>query len=77
MDFDHELVPRDQLFGGGKYSTWEAEVKALRAEVKRLEKALRSIANNTCCDGCGEAARVARAAIGYPTDRVDAGSDDG
>lgn len=29
----------------------------------QLIDALESIANNTCCEGCGEAAKVARAAI--------------
>lgn len=29
----------------------------------RLRAALESIANNTCCDGCQEAAKVARSAL--------------
>jgi hypothetical protein len=33
------------------------------ATIARLEAALRSIADNTCCEGCQEAARVARAAL--------------
>jgi hypothetical protein len=33
------------------------------AERDALQSVLRSIANNTCCDGCQEAARVARAAL--------------
>ena len=31
----------------------------------RLETALSSIARNTCCENCQEAARVAREALGY------------
>jgi hypothetical protein len=31
--------------------------------IERLEEALRSIAANTCCDKCQEAALVARAAL--------------
>ena len=30
-----------------------------------LREALESIARNTCCEGCGEAAKVARAALGW------------
>lgn len=33
-------------------------------EIERLREALQSIANNTCCDGCQEAALVARKALG-------------
>ena len=32
-------------------------------EIEWLRAALRSIANNTCCAGCGEAARVAATAL--------------
>ena len=32
-------------------------------EIERLRAALRSIAKNTCCDRCQEAALVARAAL--------------
>lgn len=32
-------------------------------KIERLREALRSIASNTCCDGCQEAALVARAAL--------------
>lgn len=32
-------------------------------EIERLRTALTSIANNTCCDRCQEAAKVARAAL--------------
>ena len=35
----------------------------LVAEIEPLEKALRSIAANTCCGGCQEAALVVRAAL--------------
>lgn len=36
---------------------------ALYDEVKRLRAVLESIAKNTCCEGCQEAALVARAAM--------------
>lgn len=39
------------------------EVDRLRAENKKLRDALTSIAQNTCCGGCQEAARVARNAL--------------
>ena len=41
----------------------EAERNALMAERDRFWKALRSIAANTCCDKCREAALVARKAL--------------
>lgn len=34
-----------------------------RREIERLRNALTSIASNTCCGGCQEAARVARNAL--------------
>lgn len=40
----------------------EAEHWAVR-EIERLRNALTSIASNTCCGGCQEAARVARNAL--------------
>lgn len=39
---------------------------ALYDEVKRLRAVLESIAKNTCCEGCQEAALVARAAMKGP-----------
>jgi hypothetical protein len=39
------------------------ELAAEREKVKTLVEALRSIAENTCCDRCQEAALVARAAL--------------
>lgn len=49
-----------------RYSTQhkEAELATLRARAERAEAALLSIARNTCCGGCLEAARVARTALG-------------
>lgn len=41
----------------------DEEIAELAAEVAELRAALRSIANNTCCDRCNEAALVARAAL--------------
>jgi hypothetical protein len=38
-------------------------IAAAEARAAKLEEALRSIAANTCCDRCQEAALVARAAI--------------
>lgn len=45
-----------------------AERDALRAELERLRDALQSIADNTCCEGCQEAALVGRAAL---ADRIE------
>ena len=44
----------------------ELECVAMDAadRIEALEAALRSIAANTCCDSCQEAALVARAALG-------------
>jgi len=41
-----------------------AELQAVLSENAKLRAALSSIAKNTCCGGCGEAALVARAALG-------------
>ena len=41
----------------------EQENARLQARVRDLEAALRSIAANTCCEHCQEAALVARAAF--------------
>jgi bacterioferritin-associated ferredoxin len=40
-----------------------ATFKYMRERIAQLEKALKSIAINTCCDKCQEAARVAREAL--------------
>ena len=41
----------------------KARIAELEAENQRLRDALRSIAANTCCDRCQEAALVAKAAL--------------
>jgi hypothetical protein len=41
----------------------EARIDALEAKLAKAVTALTSIADNTCCGGCQEAALVARAAI--------------
>lgn len=58
---------------GGGGGSWEQQRALLtcaatalaeaQATIARLEAALQSIEANTCCDGCQEAARVARAAL--------------
>jgi hypothetical protein len=40
-----------------------AQIPVMEAEIKRLRDNLQNIADNTCCAGCQEAARVARAAL--------------
>jgi hypothetical protein len=40
-----------------------AERGALSAEVERLRRGLQSIADNTCCEGCQEASRVAQGVL--------------
>lgn len=42
---------------------WHQNYKESADEIELLRKALQSIANNTCCDNCQEAALVARAAL--------------
>lgn len=42
---------------------WGDRCCKAEAENLRLRSALQSIANNTCCEGCQEAAKVARAAL--------------
>lgn len=39
------------------------KVKASRVNVSRLQNALQSIADNSCCDGCQEAKKVAEKAL--------------
>jgi len=39
-------------------------IEAQAAEIERLREALGSIARNSCCDKCQEAALVARKALG-------------
>lgn len=54
---------------GGLVFTPESELATLRERAERAEAALLSIARNTCCGGCLEAARVASAALDYlPTE---------
>lgn len=43
------------------------EIERLRQQNAELLEGLQSIANNTCCDGCQEAALVARDAIAKAT----------
>lgn len=47
----------------GKPSRCDCWKKAAIAAAPMLLEALKSIANNTCCDKCQEAARVAKAAL--------------
>lgn len=42
---------------------WRSDFDAARAEAARLREALSSIARNTCCYRCQEAALVAKAAL--------------
>ena len=58
------LTPKEleEMFMNPNAPKTESEHWAVR-EIERLRKALTSIAQNTCCDGCQEAARVAREAL--------------
>ena len=55
-----DLVKRLQHLGD-----WQAadRIEVQAARIAELEAALSSIARNTCCDKCQEAALVARAAL--------------
>jgi|GEM_PF-5398401 len=69
-----ELHQKDRL---ETEAGWRAKINHVKAENRRLTlecdgrarkqhlllSALRSIADNTCCEGCQEAARVAREAL--------------
>jgi hypothetical protein len=48
----------------------KAQIATAEARVRELEGALQSIANNTCCDRCQEAALVARAALHTPEEQL-------
>ena len=48
----------------------EADNERLRGEKLQLIATLQSIASNTCCDKCQEAALVARAALAGAADEV-------
>lgn len=58
------LSPKElaEMFMNPNAPKTEAEHWAVR-EIERLRDALTSIASNTCCGGCQEAARVARNAL--------------
>ena len=60
---DDVSVWREALAQENKHN---AQVVALRIEHARFKMALESIAVNTCCDKCREAALVARAALSAP-----------
>jgi hypothetical protein len=42
---------------------WESQLHVAEAQIAALREALTSIANNSCCDRCQEAALVARQAL--------------
>ncbi len=60
----HEVRRRanEALINAGEPMS-EVTYDALRKRLAKLEAALSLIASNTCCDGCQEAALVARAAL--------------
>lgn len=71
----HLSFDRGKVFGGGESVTvciapnfhgeyvLASDYDALKARSEELEGALNSIATNTCCASCQEAALVARAAL--------------
>lgn len=59
--------PEDDLTLVYMWAYKQAEEK-YKSRIEQLEAALRSIAANTCCDKCQEAALVARAALGEKKD---------
>lgn len=57
----NEPITKDEL------STTRRMLGAAQIRVQHYEKALQSIANNACCGGCLEAARVATSALAADT----------
>lgn len=55
----------------GHIELLERDLAAGQARIVALTEALQSIAKNTCCEGCQEAALVARAALTAPDSAVD------
>lgn len=68
-----ELINGGEFYDGKWYSeghreAWRKAMKPAADRIEALELALRSIAANTCCDKCQEAALVARTALGEKKD---------
>jgi alkylhydroperoxidase family enzyme len=61
---DPNAVHANMLSGRIAKPRWQQIKHLYPVEIAKLEAALRSIAANTCCDKCQEAALVARAALG-------------
>lgn len=57
-----ELQELQRLFDerGDLLHEWAIKLTAQDCRIRELEAALRSIASNTCCDKCQEAALVAK-----------------
>ena len=51
---------------GGQSQPQGRMIMAAADEIDRLRAGLRSIADNTCCDGCQEAAKVAAYTLKEP-----------
>ena len=64
-----DLVKRLRYQGalGQMYANPELQIEA-SDRIEQLEAALRSIAANSCCDTCQEAALVSRVALGEKKD---------
>jgi len=69
-EVDPEILRRyEALDDEGKWAVEEIgqllldAIKPRDEEIVKLRAALESIAKNTCCDGCQEAARVAAGAL--------------
>jgi len=64
VTFNGKTLPDWDGLGEDRQACWVAAARVAANRIEALEKALRSIAANTCCDKCQEAALVARAALG-------------
>ena len=61
LGHDHAVLEREYVDHGDSVDATDYD--ALRSELDEARRALRSIANNTCCGSCQEAAKVALSAL--------------
>jgi len=60
MKLSEKMRGHSLYVGRTEMNQWMKEAAELEAKVKRLQDGLKSIADNTCCRPCQEAALVAK-----------------